>query len=60
MTEKIIDLAPYFSNSEDETFFVTIGRATYEVVIHFNPNGKQTVLEQFKELLLENGLVPHL
>lgn len=60
MTEKTIDLAPYLSATEDETFLVTIGRATYEVVTHFNPNGKQTVLEQFKELILENGLVPHL
>ena len=35
----------------DNTFSVKIGGTTYEVTTHFNPDGKQTVLEQFAELL---------
>ncbi|MFR6143470.1 MULTISPECIES: hypothetical protein [Bacillota] len=34
-----------------------MGNTTYEVVTHFNVNGKETVLEQFKELLTELNLV---
>lgn len=57
---KVIDLAPYLSKSEEESFKVTIGRSTYEVTTHFNLNGKQSVLEQFKELLLKDDLAPHI
>lgn len=35
----------------DNTFSMKIGRTIYEVTTHFNPDGKQTVLEQFAELL---------
>lgn len=58
--EKIIDLAPYLTKSGEETFTVKIGRSTYEVTTHFNPNGKRSVLEQFKELLLNGNLAPHI
>lgn len=58
--DKIIDLAPYLAKSGEETFQVTIGRSTYEVTTHFNPSGKQSVLEQFKELLIQNELTPHI
>lgn len=45
--------APYYE--VDDTVFITkIGNTTYEVVTHFNVNGKETVLEQFKELLTLN------
>lgn len=53
--DKIIDLAPYLSKTGEETFKVTIGRSTYEVTTHFNPSGKQSVLEQFKELLQQKS-----
>lgn len=35
----------------DNTFSMKIGGTIYEVTTHFNPDGKQTVLEQFAELL---------
>lgn len=48
--------APYYE--VDDTAFITkIGNTTYEVLTHFNVNGKETVLEQFKELLTELNLV---
>lgn len=47
--------APYYE--VDDTAFITkIGNTTYEVLTHFNVNGKETVLEQFKELLTELNL----
>ena len=48
--------APYYE--VDDTAFITkIGNTTYEVLTHFNVNGKEIVLEQFKELLTELNLV---
>ena len=35
----------------DNTFSMKIGGTIYEVTTHFNPDGKQTGLEQFAELL---------
>ena len=35
----------------DNSFSMKIGGTVYEVTTHFNPDGKQTVLEQFAELL---------
>jgi len=35
----------------DNTFSMKIGGTIYEVATYFNPDGKQTVLEQFAELL---------
>ncbi len=53
MDNKNISLfTPYFEI--DETPFVMkIGGTTYEVTTHFSTKGKETVLEQFKELLTE-------
>lgn len=49
-------LAPYFEI--DETPFVMkIGGTTYEITTHFSTKGKETVLEQFKELLTETNLI---
>lgn len=49
-------LAPFFEI--DETPFVMkIGGTTYEVTTHFSTKGKETVLEQFKELLTETKLI---
>lgn len=47
---------PYFKI--DETPFVMkIGGTTYEITTHFSTKGKETVLEQFKELLTETNLI---
>ena len=35
----------------DNTFSMKIGGTIYDVTTYFNPDGKQTVLEQFAELL---------
>ena len=57
MTDKlnIIPHSPTLSEdvfvSADNTFSMKIGGTIYEVTTHFNPAGKQTVLEQFAELL---------
>ena len=41
----------------EDTFVKKIGGTTYEVSTHFNPNGKQSALEQFKQLILSERLV---
>lgn len=56
----ILDFAPTYAGDQEDTFSMKIGGTTYDVTTHFNPNGKQSVLEQFKELLLKNDLVPHI
>ena len=38
-------------------FVMKIGGTTYEVTTHFNAKGKETVLQQFKDLLIELDLV---
>ena len=49
-------LAPFFEI--DETPLVMkIGGTTYEITTHFSTKGKETVLEQFKELLTETKLI---
>lgn len=41
----------------ENEFSLKIGGTTYEVSTHFNQNGRQSVLEQFKELILSEKLV---
>ena len=41
----------------EDTFTMKIGGTTYEVSTHFNPNGRQSVFEQFKELILSEQLL---
>ena len=43
--------------SGENEFFLKIGGTTYEVNTHFSKKGKQSVLEQFKELILSEKLV---
>lgn len=38
-------------------FKTKIGGTTYEISTHFNPNGRQCVMEQFKELILSEKLI---
>ena len=52
MTDKNKSIyAPYFEKN-DEPFFMKIGNTTYEVSTHFNPNGRENVLQQFQKLIL--------
>jgi hypothetical protein len=57
---KMVDFAPYLKEAAEESFSMKIGGTTYEVTTHFDPDGRQSVLEQFKELLLKNDLAPHI
>lgn len=41
----------------EDDFKLKIGGTTYEISTHFNPNGRQCVMEQFKELILSEKLV---
>ena len=43
--------------SGENEFSLIIGGTTYEVNTHFSKKGKQSVLEQFKELILSEKLV---
>ena len=53
MTDKNKSIyAPYFEKN-DEPFFMKIGNTTYEVCTHFNSDGRENVLQQFEELLIE-------
>ena len=48
--------APYYE-TDDTPFVMKIGGTTYEVSTHFSTKGKETVLQQFKDLLIELDLV---
>ena len=48
--------APYYE-TDNIPFVMKIGGTTYEVTTHFNAKGKETVLQQFKDLLIELDLV---
>ena len=56
-------LIPESENTEkirhfgEDTFVKRIGGTTYEVSTHFNPNGRQSALEQFKQLILSENLI---
>lgn len=43
--------------SGENEFSLKIGGTTYEVNTHFSSKGKQSVLEQFKELILSEKLI---
>ena len=52
------DNKPYsFDPSEllpgEDTFEMKVGGTTYEVSTHFNTDGRQSVLEQFMALILQ-------
>ena len=52
MTDKNTSIyARYFEN-DDNPFFMKIGNTTYEVSTHFNPKGRENVLQQFQKLIL--------
>lgn len=41
----------------EDNFTMKIGGTTYEISTHFNPKGRQCVMEQFKELILSEKLI---
>lgn len=54
--EQFIQKYPYnqlFENNADSHFHMKIGGTVYDVTTHYDPKGRQCVLEQFKELLLQ-------
>lgn len=48
--------APYYE-TDNTPFVMKIGGTTYEVSTHFSTKGKETVLRQFKDLLIELDLI---
>ena len=52
----IESLAPIF-DKDNLKFEIKIGGTIYEVHSHFNVEGKQSVLEQFKNLILSQNLI---
>ena len=48
--------APYYE-TDNTPFVMKIGGTTYEVSTHFSTKVKETVLQQFKDLLIELDLV---
>ena len=54
--EQFIQKYPYnqlFENNADSHFYMKIGGTAYDVTTHYDPKGRQCVLEQLKELLLQ-------
>ena len=43
---------PFFEVT-NTPFVMKIGNTTFEIATHFNKNGRETVLQQFEELLTE-------
>ena len=58
-TENTIDFSPaaLYADDGDNTFSVKIGGTFFEITTHFNADGKQTVLEQFKKLILSKKIL---
>lgn len=56
MDDKIIPLGsfvPCFRSPDNDSFSMQIGSTAYEVTTHFDTEGRETVLKQFWDLLLE-------
>ncbi len=56
MAQPVVSISP-FEFCGENTFEMQIGNTTYEVHTHFNPEGKQSVLEQFRTLILKEKLI---
>ena len=53
MENKQFELTHFvYEPDAESTFKVKIGGTVYEVTTHFNESGKQSVLQQFRDLLL--------
>ena len=53
---KFPDVAPASLFPGEGPFELKIGGTTYEVSTHFSTEGRQSVLEQFMELVLNNHM----
>ena len=53
MTDKNTSIYARYFEKDDKPFFMKIGNTTYEVSTHFNPKGRENVLQQFEDLLTE-------
>ncbi len=51
----LTQLKDFEENGHD--FSLKIGGTSYEVTTHFNPKGNQSVLDQFKTLILSEDLI---
>ena len=56
MNQPALNIAPIDFCGED-TFEMQIGSTTYEVHTLFNTEGKQSVLEQFRTLIMKEKLI---
>lgn len=57
-TTATLDFSPVALYADDDNkFSVKIDGTFFEVTTHFNTDGKQTVLEQFKNLILSERLI---
>lgn len=53
MENKQFELTHFgFEPNTESSFKMKIGGTVYEVTTHFNESGKQSVLQQFRDLLL--------
>ena len=52
MTDKDTSIYARYFEKDDNPFFIKIGNTTYEVSTHFNPKGRENVLQQFQKLIL--------
>lgn len=51
------DAIEFSSGFCDSNFKMKIGGTVYEVSTHFNPEGNQCVLQQFRDLILSEDLL---
>ena len=56
MTDKNTSIYAQYFVKDDKPFFMKIGNTTYEVSTHFNPKGRENVLQQFQKLILPEKL----
>ncbi|PPB73718.1 transposon-encoded TnpW family protein [Campylobacter hyointestinalis] len=49
--------AAYYETLRQKPFHIKVGGTTYEVTTHFSDDGKQCILQQFKDLILSEKLL---
>lgn len=57
MTEPAELFSPLFGTPDKTSFQIKDGQKVYEVTTYFSSDGKQSVLQQFKELILSENLL---
>ena len=53
----LLELAKDFTENGTDRSSLKIGGTFYEIATHFDPKGRQSVLDQFKALILANDPV---